>query len=129
MSKSGRTVHSVINEVVDRVNDNTRRLRTLEQRSQIIATRMNSVEKEMLRMNKNIHNLVSGLENRIKKQDDKVFQNETTIKEIIKQIKKLATGTKISELEELLEIYNTHKSQFVSREEVERIIDEKTINR
>jgi vacuolar-type H+-ATPase subunit I/STV1 len=124
-----RSVHSVINEIVDRINDNTKRLRTLEQRSQILASRMNSVEKEMLRLNKNTQKLVSGIETRIKEQDNKVFQNETTVKEIIKQIKKLATGAKISELEELLEIYNPLKSQFVTREEVERMINEKTINR
>jgi hypothetical protein len=124
-----RSVHSIINEVVDRVNDNTKRLRILEQRSQIFASRMNSVEKEMLRLNKNIQKLVSGLEIRIKKQDERVFQTENTVKEIIKQMKKLATSTKISELEELLEIYNPLKSQFATREEVERMINEKIINR
>jgi len=128
MAKS-RTVHSVINEIVDRINDNTKRLRTLEQRSQIMASRMNSVEKEMLSLNKNTQKLVSGLETKIKASNDKIFQNESTVKEIIKQVKKLATTSKISELEELLEIYNPIKSQFVTREEVQRMINEKTINR
>ena len=83
----------------------------------------------MLVLNKNAQKLASDLEARMKKQDDRIFQNESAVKEIIKQVKKLATGAKISELEELLEIYSPLKSQFVTREEVERLINEKTINR
>ena len=50
---------------------------------------------------------------------------EKTMKDIINEIKKLATNTKLKELENLIDIYSPLKSEFITREEAQHLIDEK----
>jgi hypothetical protein len=125
MAKKPTTLHAIINELVDRTNSNTQRLRVLEQRSEVLSSRANTIEQEILNLNKNIHNVILNLDTKTKRLDDRIRKNEGIVKEMIKQMKKLATTSKISELEQLIEIYNPLKSQFITRDEAERIIEEK----
>ncbi len=127
--KKPRTLHAIINEIVDRVNDDTRRLRVLEQEHDITTTRMNTIEKNVLDVSKELQKEIASVRQEIKKHKEQTARLENTVKEIIKEIKQLATNAKISELEELIELYNPIKSSFVTREEVERMIDKKLINR
>jgi len=123
--KKPTTLHAIINELVDRTNSNTQRLRILEQRGKILSSRANALEQEVLNLNKQIQGVMFSVDTKNKKQEERVRRNESTLKEVVKQMKKLATTSKISELEQLIEIYNPLKSQFVTKEEVERILEEK----
>ncbi len=123
--RKGKSLHSVINEIVERVNDNTKRIRVLEQKSDSFVSRINSVEKEILSVSKENRKALSEYEARIKGIEARLSKIEGTIKEIVKRMKRLATTAKISELESLIEIYNPVKSSFVTKEEVERIVEDK----
>lgn len=125
MAKKATTLHAIINELVDRTNSNTQRLRVLEQRSEVLSSRANTIEQEILNLNKSIHKVILSLDTKTKRLDDRIRKDEGTLKEVVKRMKKLATTSKISELEQLIEIYNPLKSQFITREEAERIIEEK----
>lgn len=125
MAKKATTLHAIINELVDRTNSNTQRLRVLEQRSEVLSSRANIIEQEILNLNKSIHKVILSLDTKTKRLDDRIRKDEGILKEVVKRMKKLATTSKISELEQLIEIYNPLKSQFITREEAERIIEEK----
>ncbi|MCK4497099.1 MAG: hypothetical protein KAU24_02830 [Candidatus Aenigmarchaeota archaeon] len=125
MAKKATTLHAIINELVDRTNSNTQRLRVLEQRSEVLSSRANIIEQEILNLNKSIHKVILSLDTKTKGLDDRIRKDEGILKEVVKRMKKLATTSKISELEQLIEIYNPLKSQFITREEAERIIEEK----
>ncbi|UCD06920.1 MAG: hypothetical protein JSW41_03735 [Candidatus Aenigmatarchaeota archaeon] len=125
MAKKPTTLHAIINELVDRTNSNTQRLRVLEQRSEVLSSRANTIEQEILNLNRHIQRVMLSIDTKTKKIEDRVRKSEGILKEVVKQMKKLATTSKISELEQLIEIYNPIKSQFMTREEVERIIEEK----
>ncbi len=127
--RESKPLAKIINEMVDRINDNTQRLRILEQEREILDSRIGSLEKNMLSLTKQVQKSIADNEGEIKKLETKVSQMENTIKEIIKYMRNLATKAKISELEELVEIYNPLKSNFVTREEVEKIIEEKITNK
>jgi vacuolar-type H+-ATPase subunit I/STV1 len=125
VKKPKKTVGQILNTLIERVNNNMRRLRILEGDRNITKTRLNSLEEAMLTQRKEINKVLVEIKEEVFKQNDRIFKLENTLKEVISQLKKLATTTKIKELEDLIEIYNPIKSQFVTKEEIERIIEEK----
>jgi len=127
--KEKRTTHSVINELVERTNSNTKRLRLLEQRVESMDSSMNIIEKDITEYAKDIKSLLQTLDKKLVTEDDKVIKVESNIKEIVTQLKKLATTADIRGLEELIDIYNPLKSNFITREEVEQVIEQKLINK
>ena len=50
---------------------------------------------------------------------------ERTPEEMLKHLKQLASVSKVNELEAMLDIYNPLKSNFVTKEDVERLIAER----
>ena len=125
MAKEPSTLHTIINELVDRTNSDSKRLRVIEQRAEVLSSRSNTIDHEMLNINRQAQRLSDTIDIRIKKIEDSIRKNDTMVKEVVKQMKKLATTSKIAELEQLIEIYNPLKSQFVTKEEAQRIVDEK----
>lgn len=125
MAKKPTTIHTIINELVDRSNSNSKRLRILEQRSESLSSRATLIEQELQDMNRHMNKIIVDVDVKVKKQEDKIRKTDTILKEVVRQMKKLATVSKISELEQLIEIYNPLKSQFMTKEEVERLMQEK----
>lgn len=124
-ARSRRTVGTVLNKLIERVNSTIRRLRILEQESSIYKTRINAVEEGMLNLRNQMSKSFQEVSGKITKLDERMGVIENTLKEIIAQLKKVTTTTKIKELEQLIEIYNPIKSQFMTREEVDRMIEER----
>jgi len=118
-----RTVGAVINELIKRTNTDTRRLRILEQKSDIFRTRISSLEQNILNHKKLMQKDISNINSRIAKQEERIIKIENMIKEIVKQLKRVATKSDIGGLEQLISIYNPIKSKFVTREEVEQLIE------
>jgi vacuolar-type H+-ATPase subunit I/STV1 len=120
-----RTLKTIIRELVDRTNSDNARIRVLEQENSTIKSRMDSLEQVILGQKRQADKALAELNSKIEKTSKRMMQLESTLKEIVKEIKKLATTSKISELENLIEIYNPLKSQFITREEAERMIEER----
>lgn len=120
-----RTVGSVLNKLIQRVNTDTRRLRLLEQENVINKTRIEVMEKNILSDKKHDQKTVQELEQKIITVEDTLATMGLTIKEIINEIKKLASTTKVKELEHLIDIYNPIKSEFITKEEALHLIEEK----
>lgn len=125
MPAQRRTVGSVLNKLIERVNSNIRRLRILEQESSLYKTRLTSLEHEITSQKNQASRIVKESNERIAKADDRAAGLESTLKEVVMQLKKTTTSTKIRELEQLIEIYNPITSQFVTKEEVDRIVSDK----
>jgi hypothetical protein len=120
-----RTLRTIIRELVDRSNSDTARIRVLEQEKAIVKSRMDSIEQTWIGQKKAMDKALNELSVKVEKTNKRMMQVESTMKEMIKEIKKLATTSKIKELESLVEMYNPLKSQFITREEVERMIKRK----
>jgi hypothetical protein len=120
-----RTIQSVINELVERTNSSTQRLRVLEQRTESIDAKINSLEKDLLDYFRDLKKMVGDNDKGLVSGDERMLRMEGTIKEIVGQLRKLATSADIRGLQELIDIYNPVKSNFITREEAERIIEEK----
>jgi DNA repair exonuclease SbcCD ATPase subunit len=115
----------IMADMIRRVNDNVRRLRVIEQKIQAIDTRINSIEQNFVSYNKNIQKSLSDRDLRISNLEDRILKIETTSKEILKQLKLVATKTNVEEIKQLISIYDPLKSKFVTKEEMERFVGER----
>ena len=115
----------IISDLINRVNENVQRLRVIEQRIQAIDARINSDEQSLLSLNKNLQKSLAERDARIAVIEEKVEKIETAYREILKQLKTAATKSSVDELKELISIYDPLKSSFVTREEMERFVEEK----
>jgi archaellum component FlaC len=112
-------------DLINRVNENVQRLRIIEQKLQAIDNRINSVEQNMVIYNKNVQKMLSERDSKITALEERLEKVETTYNEILKQLKLVATKANVEELKELISIYDPLKSKFVTREEMERFVEEK----
>ena len=118
-------VQSFNNEVVKIINANTRRIRSLEQRLDGLEMRIGAIEEkiinEMDALRKNFDEIGMDIKDISKNLNE--LRNE--ILKINKTIDKTAKKAEVKELESLLDLYNPIRSKFTTREEVERLVDEK----
>ncbi len=125
MATKPPTLRTIINELVDRTNTNTQRIRVLEQREESLSSRSDSLEQEALNINKAIQALTNNLGSELKKRDKSISEAQSIIKEMIKQLKRFASAGKVRELEAMLDLYSPLKSSFITREEAEQLISKK----
>ncbi|MBI4176143.1 MAG: hypothetical protein HY518_02985 [Candidatus Aenigmarchaeota archaeon] len=120
-----KTVKSVLNELIDRSNDQIMRMRLIEQRGKGLAFRVNALEQDILQEKKKISKALDDFSGRLSSMDSRVGKMETMMKEIVEQMKRFVTQAKLQEIENLLDIYNPVKSQFITKAEVEEMIEER----
>ena len=108
----------IINQLVERVNNDAKRIRVLEQRNGVIESRLNSIEQTLTGNYKEFIKVMKLQEKSIAGLGDKIMETERKISEIIRQFKRVATKAEVKTLQNLLEIYNPIKSNFVTREEL-----------
>jgi len=125
VKKHPQTINTILNDVIQRVNDDTQRLRILEQSSESLTSRMNSLEQGMLQNRREFQKAFSEINDGITSLDDRLSKTENTMKEIINHVKKLVTESQVKELQNMIEIYNPVKSNFVTKEEMEKFVNEK----
>ena len=94
----------IINEIVGRVNDNTKRLRLLEQRERLLTSRIGSLDVSMAQKVKDIDGSITELDTKLTANAEALASLDNRVKEVIKQLKFLANRTEIKKIEEKLKI-------------------------
>ena len=112
-------------DLINRVNENVQRLRVIEQKMQAADLRINSAEQNVVSYTKNMQKELSDKNTTISQIDDRIEKIETAYMEILKQLKLVATRANLDELRQLVSIYDPLKSSFVTKEEMERFVEEK----
>jgi len=112
-------------DIINRVNENVQRLRVIEQKIQAIDTMINSMEQNVVAYNKSVQKSLVDRDSKISSLEERVEKIETTYKEILKQLKLVATKSNVDELKEFVSIYDPLKSSFVTKEEMERFVEER----
>jgi len=126
---TGANLEKIAAELINRVNENIRRLRVLENRVKALDNRINSMEQNSLAQSRNLQKSLNERDTKITSLEESLRKTEMTVKEIVKQLKFLATKSSIEELKHLVDIYNPLKSKFVTKEEMENMINEKLAER
>jgi len=123
--KETTDVQALSNEVVKIISANTRRIRALEQRLNGLEMRMGAIEEKVINeieyVKKDFEEIGAYIKSIVKNLSE--LRNE--ILKMNKTIDKTARKSEVKELEALLDLYSPIKSKFTTRDEVERLIDEK----
>jgi vacuolar-type H+-ATPase subunit I/STV1 len=112
----------VIVEIIRRVNDNIRRLRILEQKIKAIESHVNSTDENVLTLQKSFQKAINERDMRITGIEDKLQKLDTLTKEILKQMKMVATKSGLEEIRNTMNILNPVNSNFVTRNEVREML-------
>ena len=118
-------VQTFSNEVVKIMSTNTRRIRALEQRLNGLEMRIGAIEEKIINEIEGIRRDFEEIDMNIKNIVKNVSGLRSEILTINKTIDKTARKSEVKELESLLDLYSPIKSKFTTRDEVERLVDEK----
>lgn len=106
----------IMREVVGRVNDNTKRLRILEQRERLLTSRISSMDESVIEKIKTLDETIKEQDLKITASDEKLTTMHNTIKEVIKQLHFLAKKSDVKKVEETLKIFESLISQMAGKE-------------
>ena len=106
-------IPSKINKLIQRINGLESRLGSLEE---TIIEKIGDLKSNFDRLGVDIE----GLTERHQKMEMEMLK-------MLKEVGKAARKAELSKLESLIEIYNPVKSMFVTKEEVQKMIDEKRV--
>jgi len=118
-------VGALSGEIVKRINTNTRRVRTIEQRLDGLESRIGALEEKIIDEIESLRKSFDQISVDIKDVAKSLSEIRGEILKLNKSMDKTAKKAEIKELETLMDIYNPIKSKFTTRDQVERILDEK----
>ena len=120
-----RDVQAILTELVRRENESSRRLRALEERSSMTEIRTSTLQDDMLKLNEEKRLSNEKLNERLTGIENSVLTINNELTKINKNLEKVAKRTELKELENMLSFFNPMKTNFVTKEDVERIIEKK----
>ena len=112
-------------EVIKVISTNTRRIRSVEQRLDGLEMRMGSIEEKIINEIEGIKKDFEEIHMYIRQISKNLSELRAEMLRMDKIINKTAKRTEVKELESLLDLYSPIKSKFTTRDEVERLIEEK----
>jgi predicted transcriptional regulator len=109
----------IINELVKRVNEDSRRLRSLEERSRALETKFSSISKDIIEIKEF---LKTGFEDQKQFKKDlniTIMKLENEITKIKKILEKTVRRSELDEIENFIDLISPLNSQFVTRKELQ----------
>jgi len=125
MAEKGEDVRVVTSEILRRVNEDNRRIRLLEQRMDRMDDSVGGLEDNVLSELDELKIGIERLSDKILKIGEKLKGIEDEIEKMRKDLGKTATKSEVKQLETFVNIVNPITSKFVTKEELERIMEER----
>ena len=110
-------------EIARSMNDNTRRIRVLEQNLESSKNRISSLEERMIDELVDVKKWMDQLSLDAKELMKDLKEMKMEMLRINKELEKTVRKTEFKELESLMDIYSPIKSHFVTRDEIARILE------
>lgn len=115
--KKGSSRVPIVNEIVGRVNDNTKRLRLLEQRERLLTSRISSLDESVSSKMQLLEESLKEVSGRMTAIDEKVSTLNNTLKEVVKQLQFMARRSELKKVEETLKLFESALPQLVSQDQ------------
>lgn len=96
----------VLHELIRKNGEDTRRLRSIEQRLDMMENRMNSLEAAGLDRAKKFGSKISEMESALKSVADELSRTRNSLEKINRQIVKFARKSDIKEMERMMDLLN-----------------------
>jgi len=113
------------NEMVRVINTNMRRIKSLEQRADGLEMRLGAIQEKVINEIEDVKKGFEEIHMNIKQISRNLSELRAETLRINKAIDKTAKKTEVKELESLLDLYSPIKSKFATRDEVERLIEDR----
>jgi len=114
-----------VDELVRRSNEIMRRLRALEERDSIIETRLSSMQDSILKLFDDIRSELVKTDTKTREFENRLIVATNEITKIEKNMEKVARKSELAELSSLIELYNPLKASFITKEEAEKLVEDK----
>jgi len=112
-------------EVVHRLNESSRRMKTIEQRIDRIEQQIQTLEETALTQMDDIRVNLERIVAKITGIAERLTGIENELLRINKEMSKTATKAEVKQIETYIDVMNPIKSSFVTKNELERILDER----
>ncbi len=119
-----KDISSVLEELVKRINEQSRRLRILEERNRSNEGRIIALEEMLLNIKEKQKEEFSEVLKKLGDLEKSLLKLENELQKITKELAKTAKKTELQEVEHLIDLFNPLVSKFVTKEEVKRMIEE-----
>ena len=111
----------ILQELVRRSNDETRRLREIESRLQNVEERATYLENTNIEKTKKLNERLADMELMIRGLNDEIAKLENALERINKQVGKFARKRDVREIEKMFDLLSPVKQEFVTRHELEQL--------
>src|SRR3989338_6175933 len=112
-------VNVIMQELVRRSNEDSRRLRGLEQRLDAIENRINNFENASIERTKKANGKFAELDLSIKTLSEELMNIANSLEKINKQVNKFARKQDLKEIERMLDLISPLKQEFVTKDQLE----------
>lgn len=110
--------------VVERLNNNSRRIRQLEENLRNIREQLKSLEDDVIEDKKRLNDNKTKFNSETEEIRDKIANIEVDIKNLNRKVRKLVPKREIKEIENYMDLINPVTSSFVTEKEVRKIVKE-----
>ncbi|MBS3056899.1 MAG: hypothetical protein J4473_05710 [Candidatus Aenigmarchaeota archaeon] len=114
----------ILQELIRRANNESRRLRTLEQQLNAIETRLDSLEEVSVRRYKKSDLKFVETDGYIRNTNEVLLKLKNDVDKLNKQVVKFANKRDIKELEKMFDLLNPISQEFVTKESLDREVEE-----
>jgi uncharacterized protein (DUF342 family) len=118
-----RDVQAILTELVRRENESSRRLRALEERSSLAEMRASTLQDLFLKLSEEKKTFNEKLNERLINIENSILRIDNEMVKINKNLEKMAKRTELKELENMLSFFSPMKTNFVTKDEVNRMIE------
>lgn len=114
--------NSLLSELARRLNDNTRRIRLLEEQLENINSRVNKMEQSVMEATQEMNRSIQGFSEGADEMRDKIANISVDIQKINKHMQGLVNRREIKELQEYVDLLEPLTSKFATKKDVEDIV-------
>ncbi|RLJ03222.1 MAG: hypothetical protein DRP11_01350 [Candidatus Aenigmatarchaeota archaeon] len=117
-------LQDIINEIVKRTQENTWRIRAVEERTRVVETKLTSLEKMFLDLGENIEKNFDQISEDKKDLNTKTMKLENEIAKIRRILDKTVKKNELEEIENYIRLINPLNANFVTENDVRRLVKE-----
>jgi chromosome segregation ATPase len=117
-------IEVLTSELVRRMNDDTRRIRLLEQRMDRIDNTVSGLEDNVLAQLDNLKFSIEKLNSEVLRIGERITGIENEMNKVKKDLDKTATKTEMKQIETFIDVVNPITSKFVTKDEMGRMLEE-----
>ncbi len=118
-------LRTVTTEIVNRINENTRRIRAVEQRTSRIETGFTTLEETVITQMSDLKLGLERISQKIATISSELNEIRNEIIRINKDINKSATKAELKQIETFIDIVNPITAKFVTKDELDHALEER----